>query len=135
MERILIPADKKRIAEAIEPIVALLEDHDADLTLTTKIELALDEALTNVATYAYGPGTGDIEVEYGFDEKTRLLTVLIADEGKAFDPLAKEDPNIALPAKDRQIGGLGIFIVKQAMDEASYRRVGNKNVLTLQKRI
>lgn len=135
MKHIVIPANKKNIAEGIEPIVALLEDHDANFVLTNKIEVALDEILTNVASYAYEPGTGDIEIDYGLDEETRLLTVVVADRGKAFDPLAKEDPNIALPAQDRKIGGLGIFIVKQVMDEASYRREDGKNILTLKKKI
>ena len=135
MKHIVIPANKKCLAEGIEPIIALLEDHDADFMLTTKIELALDEIFTNIASYAYEPGTGDIEIDYGLDEETRLLTIVIADSGKAFDPLAKEDPDIDLPAKGRQIGGLGIFIVKQVMDEASYRREGDKNILTLHKKI
>jgi len=135
MKHIVIPADKKVIAKGIEPIIALLEDHDADFMLLNKIELALDELYTNIASYAYEPGTGDIEIDYDFDEETRLLTIIIADSGKAFDPLAKEDPNIALPAESRQIGGLGIFIVKKVMDEAAYCRVDNKNILTLKKKI
>ena len=135
MKHIVIPADKKVIAKGIEPIIALLEDHDADFKLLNKIEVALDELYTNIASYAYEPGTGDIEIEYDFDEETRLLTIIIADSGKAFDPLAKEDPNIALPAESRQIGGLGIFIVKKVMDETTYCRVDNKNILTLKKKI
>lgn len=135
MKHIVIPADKKVIAKGIEPIIALLEDHDADFKLLNKIELALDELYTNIASYAYEPGTGDIEIDYDFDEETRLLTIIIADSGKAFDPLAKEDPNIALPAESRQIGGLGIFIVKNVMDETAYCRVDNKNILTLKKKI
>lgn len=135
MKHIVIPADKKVIAKGIEPIIALLEDHDADFKLLNKIELALDELYTNIASYAYEPGTGDIEIDYDFDEETRLLTIIIADSGKAFDPLAKEDPNIALPAESRQIGGLGIFIVKKVMDETTYCRVDNKNILTLKKKI
>ncbi|MBO5529045.1 MAG: ATP-binding protein [Bacilli bacterium] len=135
MKHIVIPADKKVIAKGIEPIIALLEDHDADFKLLNKIELALDELYTNIASYAYEPGTGDIEIDYDFDEETRLLTIIIADSGKAFDPLAKEDPNIALPAESRQIGGLGIFIVKNVMDETTYCRVDNKNILTLKKKI
>ena len=135
MKHIVIPADKKVIAKGIEPIIALLEDHDSDFKLLNKIELALDELYTNIASYAYEPGTGDIEIDYDLDEETRLLTVVVADRGKAFDPLAKEDPNIALPAQGRKIGGLGIFIVKQVMDEVSYRREDGKNILTLKKKV
>lgn len=135
MSHITVPANIKSISKGIEPIVALLEDHDADMMLINRIEVSMDEILTNIASYAYGEGSGDIDIDYSLDEETRLLTVVIADKGTPFDPLAKEDPDIALSAKERKIGGLGIFIVKKVMDEATYRREEDKNVLTLWKRI
>ena len=61
------------------------------------------------------------------------VEIIIADEGKAFDPLAKEDPDITLDEKDRIIGGLDIFIVKNVMDDVIYQKKDNKNILTLKK--
>lgn len=132
LTRFTIPADRKRIQEGIDPISSLLNEKGADKKIIFKIALALEEILTNVASYAYAPNTGNIDIEYGVDEN-RTLTVRIIDEGKEFDPLKNEDPDITLSAEDRQIGGLGIFIVKQTMDETTYERKDNKNILTLKK--
>ena len=55
------------------------------------------------------------------------------DNGAEYDPLEKEDPDVTLSAEDRQIGGLGIFMVKKIMDEVDYRYENGKNVLTLRK--
>ena len=135
MKHITIPAEKKSLSKGIDPIIALLEDEEADFALITKIELAIDEILTNVALYAYAPDKGNIDIDYGFDEERRELVVVIADEGKPFDPLAKEDPDISLGEKERKIGGLGIFIVKTVMDEVTYERTEGKNVLTLKRKV
>ena len=135
MKHITIPAEKKSLAKGIDPIIGLLEDEEADFALITKIELAIDEVLTNVALYAYAPETGNIDIDYGFDEECRELTIVIADEGKPFDPLAREDPDISLGEKERKIGGLGICIVKTVMDEVTYERTEGKNILTLKRKI
>lgn len=133
MKHITIPADKNKIQLGITPIIGLLEDLEVDFKLLTKIEVALDEVLTNIALYAYKPEIGNVDIDYGIDELSRLLTIIISDEGKEFDPLATKDPDITLSEKDRKIGGLGIFIVKQVMDEVTYERRNNKNILTLKK--
>lgn len=135
MKHLTIAADIHVIEKGIGPIIALLEDAEADFKSLNKIEVALDELLTNIALYAYAPETGNIDIDYDFDASARLLTIVISDEGKPFDPLAKEDPNIALSLQDRKIGGLGIFIVKQVMDEVSYERKDGKNILTLKKTV
>lgn len=135
MKHIVIPAEVHSISKGIGPIIGLLEDREVDFKTLNKTEVALDELLTNIASYAYEPGTGNIDIDYELDEATGVLTIVIVDEGKAFDPFAKEDPNIALSEKERRIGGLGIFIVKQVMDEASYERKEGKNIVTLKKRV
>lgn len=135
MKHITIPADKKEIEKGITPIIALLEDAEVDFVLTNKIEVAIDEILTNIALYAYTPNKGNIDIDYELDENSRNLTIIIADEGKAFDPLANEDPDITLDEKDRKIGGLGIFIVKNVMEEITYQRKDNKNILTLKRKV
>ena len=133
MKHITIPAEIKSIAKAIAPIIGVLEDAEADFVLTNKIEVAIDEILTNISLHAYAPGSGNIDIDYSLEEDRRLFTIIITDEGVAFDPLAKEDPDVSLSEKERPIGGLGIYIVKNVMDEVTYSRVGNKNVLTLKK--
>lgn len=135
MKHITVPADKKQIEKGITPIIALLEDAEIDFALLNKIEVAIDEILTNIALYAYTPGTGNIDIDYELDEDNGNLTIVITDEGREFDPLAKDDPDISLDEKGRQIGGLGIFIVKTVMDEVTYQRIDNKNVLTLRRKL
>jgi len=102
--------------------------------LVPSINLALEEALTNVIFYAYEKGTeNEITVDFRLNEG--LITIVITDTGKPYDPTAKEDPDINLSAEDRPIGGLGIFLIKQIMNEVSYRRVDGKNELTMMKKI
>ena len=88
---------------------------------------------SNIASYAYEGGEGKAEIQiFKTDDE---ITLVFTDEGIAFDPLAKEDPDVTLSAEDRPIGGLGIFIVKKSMDDVSYKRENGKNVLTIKKKL
>lgn len=135
MKHITIEAEVKEIEKAINPIISLLEEAETNFVLINKIEVAIDELLTNIALYAYAPNKGTIDIDYDLDEASRNLTVIITDAGKEFDPLIKEDPDISVNEKGRKIGGLGIFIVKNVMDEITYKRIDNKNILTLKKAV
>ena len=105
-----------------------------DPSLSLSLNLALEEAVTNVVLYAYPEGVkGDVMIEAMF--KDELLTFVITDQGIAFDPTAKEDADITLSAEERPIGGLGIFLVKQLMDCVDYQRVEGRNILTMSKHI
>ena len=98
--------------------------------LATKINLALEEAVTNVVMYAYPKGTKEkINLEAVRDGNTLRFT--LTDRGRVFDPTAAPKANIAASLKDRPIGGLGIHLVRTIMDSVSYRRVEGKNVLTM----
>ncbi len=105
-----------------------------------KICLAVEEIFVNIAHYAYGmldpvgniipdSGTGQAEIIIEADDSRVTLTFI--DEGRKYNPLGKEDPDITIPAKDREIGGLGIFMVKKIMDEMSYRYEDGKNILSI----
>ena len=95
-----------------------------------KINTALEEIFVNIASYAYdNPGTIEIALSKHLDK----VVITIKDNGVPFNPLEKEDPDINLDVVDREIGGLGIFMVKKIMDEISYEYVDNQNVLTMVK--
>jgi anti-sigma regulatory factor (Ser/Thr protein kinase) len=105
-----------------------------------KICLAVEEIFVNIAHYAYGKldpmgniipdsGTGQTEIIVEADDSRIMLTFI--DEGREYNPLRKDDPDITIPAKDREIGGLGIFMVKKIMDEMSYRYEDGKNILSI----
>lgn len=103
-----------------------------DPSVLKKIELVSEEVLMNIIDHAYKGKEGDIDVT--IQTADRQITVVIKDLGPPFDPLAAEtkfDPS--LPLEEREAGGLGIPIIRQFVDEASYQRIGNQNVLTLVK--
>ena len=88
----------------------------------------------NVASYAYEDEQGSIVIEYELVlSPSKEISLTIIDSGKEFDPLAKEDPNIVTLYEEKKIGGLGIYLTKQIMDEVSYERKDGKNILFLKK--
>ena len=112
-----------------------MEEKDCPLKQIMQVSMAVDEVMANVAMYAYAPGTGDVTVAVDFDDGSRTVSITFIDRGVAFDPLAKEDPDVTLPAEQRKIGGLCIFLVKKTMDDVAYRREGDKNVLCIKKKV
>ena len=111
------------------------EEAGLGLDWVMKFQLVIEEMVSNVIFYAYDPQQQEAAIELRFTWEAGTVSILLRDWGKAFDPTAKEDPDITLSAEDRPIGGLGIFMVKQLMDEVRYERIGSSNLLTLQKRI
>ena len=120
-----------RLAPFIETIG---EEAGLDASLTMSLNLALEEAVTNVILYAY-PKDADGLVHIEAITTEKQLQFVITDAGKPFDPTVKEDADITLSAEERPIGGLGIYLVRQLMDTINYERVNGHNVLTLYKNI
>ena len=124
--------------EEVPQMMASIEDICAEegideMTLLG-INLALEEAVVNVVNYAYPEGTvGDIEMEVNADAKA--ITFILRDHGKPFDPTAAKEVDITLSAEERQIGGLGIHLIRNYMDEVKYDYCDGQNVLTLVKNI
>ncbi|MBQ9464021.1 MAG: ATP-binding protein, partial [Lachnospiraceae bacterium] len=85
-----------------------------------QIGVAVEEIFVNIALYAYHPGPGRARVRVEVSEDPAVVTVTFLDRGVPYDPLAKEDPDLSLPASDRKIGGLGIFMTNQFMDDVIY---------------
>lgn len=112
-----------------------LEALDCPVKARMQIELATEEIFTNIASYAYTPdkGRAKVRVEVSDDPLEVILTFI--DKGKPYDPLAKEDPDVTLTAEDREVGGLGIFLTKQTMDDVSYEYKDGQNILRLKKNI
>jgi len=113
-------------------IDAISEENGIDMMESMNINLSVEEAVVNVMKYAYQKGTtGEVWVNATVTDG--LLTISITDCGAPFDPGDKKDPDINLPAEERPIGGLGIFLVRQLMDTVTYQRADGKNILTLTK--
>ena len=99
-----------------------------------QLNLAIEEAVVNIMNYAYPSGTkGEIRIEAQLFSDTLRFT--ISDSGKPFAPTAKEEVDTTLSAEERPIGGLGIHLIRQLMDNISYERKDGKNILRLSKNI
>ena len=98
-----------------------------------QIAVAAEEVFVNIASYAYAPGTGEATVQLEISGEPAAVTLVFLDRGRAFDPTAKADPDTALSAEEREIGGLGIFMTKKLMDRVCYEFRDGQNVLTLSK--
>ena len=132
---ITLPATVENIGKITAFVEGRMEEKDCPLKQIMQVSMAVDEVMANVAMYAYAPGTGDVTVAVDFDDGSRTVSITFIDRGVAFDPLAKEDPDVTLPAEQRKIGGLGIFLVKKTMDDVAYRREGDKIVLCIKKKV
>ena len=109
-----------------------LEKLECSVKALMSVNIALDEILANISRYAYGAGGGTVEVSIAFDPEERTAMISFRDSGIPFDPLQKEEPNTALSAKERGIGGLGIFLVRKIMDAVEYRHEDGCNILTIE---
>ena len=131
---LILPNDIETIPQLNEFIDSVAEEMALDMSLTMSLNLAMEEAVVNVMDYAYPEGQqGNVEIEAMTDGQ--WLTFVIRDSGTPFDPTTKEDADTTLSAEERPIGGLGIFLVRQLMDVIQYQRDGDKNVLTLRKKL
>ena len=110
-----------------------LEKADCPMKLMMQVSVAIEEVFVNIAHYAYDGEEGNMKL--GIDFEGGVMTFRFTDSGMPFDPLAKRDPDITLSAEERQIGGLGIFMVKKTMDEVTYERKKGNNILTLKKNL
>ncbi len=123
--------------DQLDEVLAFVTDQLDQLDCPPKhriqIEVAVEELFVNIASYAYRPGTGTADVTVEAFDNPKAVEITFKDSGVPYDPLAKQDPDISLSADDRQIGGLGIFMVKKTMDDMRYEYKDNKNVLTIRK--
>ncbi len=107
-----------------------LEEVGCPLKVQMQIDLSIEEIFVNIASYAYPSGGGEARICFSSSEEPRQVTFTFYDTGIPFNPLAKEDPDVTLPAEKRRIGGLGIFLVKKKMDEVTYEYKDGQNVLS-----
>ncbi len=129
MKEINLEAKVENLDKVMAFIDAELEAADCSMKKQMQIDVAVEEIFVNIASYAYGDATGNATISIDISDNKASIT--FADEGIEYDPLKKEDPDVTLSAEERQIGGLGIFIVKKSMDEVKYRYEDGKNILTI----
>ena len=130
-----LKAVPESLGTGLNPILDELERLGVDKKIAYKIHLALDELLTNIVSYAYDHDHGEVEITYEVVKEPKAIVITLSDEGKEFNPLALDEPDTSLSLEDRKIGGLGVFLAKNALDELTYHRENNKNILIAKKHI
>lgn len=133
-DEIEVEATAANLAKVTAFVDERLERAACPMKTQMQIDVAVEEVFINIAKYAYHPGSGMATVRVEMGDDPPLAKVTFIDRGKQYDPLAKEDPDVTLSADERPIGGLGIFMVKQSMDDVSYEFRDGANVLTLTKK-
>ncbi len=127
------------ILENLDDVQAMIEEQsetiDAPMKSVIQLQLAVEEAFVNIARYAYAPSVGKVRISCGCDADTGEMTVTFCDEGVAFNPLSRDEPDLTSSAEERPIGGLGIHLIKKNTDSVEYSRDGDRNVLKLIKKM
>lgn len=135
MKELTIDATIENIPVVTDFVSEQLEQLDCPMKVQIQISIAIDELFSNIARYAYNPTTGSATVQVEVTDDPLAVVVTFIDEGKPYDPLAKADPDITLSAEEREVGGLGIYMVKKSMDDVTYEYKDGRNILKIKKSI
>lgn len=135
MKELTIDATVENIQKVTSFVDEQLESLNCPVKAQLQIDIAIDELFGNIAHYAYNPEVGPATVRVDVLQDPLSVVVTFIDNGVAYDPLAREDPDVALTAEEREIGGLGIYMVKKSMDEISYEYKDGQNILRIKKEI
>lgn len=135
MKRLEIEARRENLSQVLAFVDEQLEQADCPMRSQMQIDIAVEEIFINIASYAYNPNVGAATILTEVEQDPLMVTLTFMDSGVPYDPLAKADPDVSLSAEERQIGGLGIFMVKKSMDEVRYRYENGQNILTLKKKL
>lgn len=132
---ITVPAIIENVEKVTAFVNAELEKINCPAKAKAEIDIAIDELFSNIANYAYNPEIGKATVKFEVQKNPMAVIITFMDNGKPYDPLKREDPNVTLSVAERQIGGLGIFMVKKSMDSVEYEYKDNHNILRIKKHI
>ena len=135
MKELTVEAKIENIEAVTDFVNEQLEALDCPMKAQMQIDIAIDELFGNIAHYAYNPEIGKATVRVEVIEDPLAVTITFIDNGVPYDPLAKADPNTTLSAEEREIGGLGIYMVKKTMDEITYEYRDGQNILAIKKNL
>ena len=135
MQELIVEADRMNLPQVQAFIDEQLEEVGCPMPAQISIDIAVEELFVNIASYAYGNGSGKAVVQVTVHEDPLSVEITFIDNGAPYDPLAKADPDTTLSLKERKKGGLGIFMVKKSMDNVSYEYKDGKNILTIKKNL
>ncbi|MFH1742100.1 MAG: ATP-binding protein [bacterium] len=130
----VFPAVLDALSQITETVTEAARSCGMDESSVRQLELAVDEASTNIINYAY-PESSDGTIEVEWSCRDNEFAVILRDRGNAFDQTEPTNPNLDAPLEERQIGGLGRFFMQKCCDSLTYQRIGDCNVLTFVKKI
>ncbi len=132
-----VEANIKNLPGVLAFIDEKLEEAGCSMKTQVQIDVAVEEIFVNIASYAYvlKPGIGDALIRVAIRQDPKRVEITFIDSGIPYNPLEKEDPDVTLSVEERRIGGLGIYMVKKSMDGMFYERKGDKNILTITKKL
>ena len=133
MEQITIEATIDNLQTVIDFAIEQLEARDCPMKTSMQLELVIEEIFVNVSSYAYQPASGDVTISLDFAENPAAVEMTFMDSGKPYNPLEHDDPDTTLDIDERDIGGLGIFLVKKNTDALAYEYADGKNILRVKK--
>lgn len=133
MTELVVDAKTENLDQVLDFVNENLEAADCPMKVQVQMDIAVEEIFVNIAHYAYQDTVGKAEVHVRIQEEPAVVEIIFKDEGIPYNPLEKKDPDITLSAEDRQIGGLGIYMVKKSMDDVSYDYKDGQNIFRIQK--
>ena len=133
MLELTIEANVQNLDQVLGFVDGQLESLGCSMKVQMQIDVAVEELFVNIASYAYAPGTGSATIQIETERDPLAVSITLIDSGMPYDPLKKPDPDVTLSAEERQIGGLGIYMVKKSMDGMRYRYENGRNILTIRK--
>ena len=135
MDNLIVTAEVKNLDAVTDFVLQRPEIAACPKNTQLQLRLAVEEVFVNIASYAYDPSIGPAEVRCEVLDDPLRVVIQFLDHGKPFDPLAKEDADTSEEGLMNRIGGLGILLVKETMDEVSYSYEEGKNILTILKKL
>ena len=135
MSELNIEAKTENLDKVLAFVDQHLEERGCAVQVQMQIDVAVEELFVNIAQYAYAPDIGVVTIRVELEEAPSVVVITFIDKGIPYNPLAKEDPDITLSAEERQIGGLGIYMVKKSMDDMSYEYKDGQNILQIKKQL
>lgn len=135
MKELTIDATTDNIPVVTDFVNEQLEEHGCSIKSQMQIDIAIDELFGNIAQYAYEQNVGSATVRVEILEEPLSVVITFIDNGVPYDPLKKNDPDTTLSAEEREIGGLGIYMVKKSMDGVEYEYKDGQNILKITKNL
>lgn len=135
MKELTVEAKVENIEAVTDFVNEQLETLDCPMKAQMQIDIAIDELFSNIAHYAYNPEIGKATVRVEVTQDPLAVVITFIDNGVPYDPLANADPDTTLSAEEREVGGLGIYMVKKSMDEITYEYKYGQNILAIKKNL